>query len=192
MTCACRAAALGEPCTCAFTLPEEHVGQTLVDSLVPTVDCIRDLYAELGLRPYQIMLVWSRWSGGERGRGQESVLAIWPILPTPKLQDLSAVRTQLIEIGQNEQGTVRVEQISMRYSEDLLLGRGGPLPEGREIPRDVSFYWEVLLPDGVGSGVRRRFFPVSVPSRNAMKFEWALELREIEGPRDRDGRPAQP
>ncbi len=188
MACSCAAATLGLECLCgAFTSVEDALGNTLVDALAPTIDCVRDLYTELGLRSYQVSLVWTRWTGGERGRGNEYIVEVLPLLPTPKLSELTGLEQELKEIGLNEQGNLTVSELSLRFTEDLLMGRGGPLPPGQPIPPDVNFFWEVYLPEKRGSGIRRRFFPASAPSRNGGEFEWSITLKEQEGQRLRNG-----
>jgi hypothetical protein len=166
---------------------EDVVGATLIDALAPAIDCARDLYTSLGLRTYQVNLVWTRWSGGERGVGQETVLAVETLLPTPKLSGLGAVAIELKELGSSEQGSVTLSEISLRYSEDLLMGRGGPLPLGEPIPFDVQFYWELALPVGDGTAIRRRLTPNGVPERSGGKLQWSIQLNETEGRRARDG-----
>lgn len=173
---------------CLFTLVDGVAGHTLIDSLVPTIDCARDLYTSLGLRTYQVSLVWTRWSGGERGVGQETVALVRTVLPTPKLAGLGGVQIELKELGSSEQGSIELSQISLSYSEDMLLGRAGVVPEGQPIPFDVSFFWELALPLGGGHSIRRRFTPSSPPERRGGSLDWLVRLIEAEGARLRDGR----
>jgi hypothetical protein len=186
MACTCRAASSGA-CLCEFTSVESVAGNTLVDALTPVVDCVRDLYTQLGLRAYEVSLVWTRWTGQERGVGNEYVVWVERLLPTPKLSDLSALTLELKEIGTNEQGALTVTELSGRFSEDLLMGRGGPLPLGEEIPPDTNFFWEVSLPVSAGA-IRRRFTPASAPSRRPGSFDWEVRLMQQDSARLRDGR----
>lgn len=188
MSCACASASSGGACLCEFTRVEDVVGTTLIDSLGGVVDCVRDLYTTLGLRTYEVSLVWTRWTGGERGVGNEFVVQVLPLLPTPKLSDLSSLELQLKEIGSNEQGTLTVTELSSRYTEDLLLGRAGPLVSGEAIPPDVNFFWEVFLPSKRGEGIRRRFTPASAPSKRPDSFDWEIRLMQQDEARQRDGR----
>lgn len=188
MACSACAQGSGGTCSCVFTPLEDVAGSTLIDSLVATVDCARDLYTSLGMRSYQVSLVWTRWSGGERGVGQEFVIETQDILPIPKMAGLGGVAIELKELGSNEQGSVTLSEISLRYAEDLLMGRGGPVPLGQPIPFDVSFYWEIALPLGAsGQALRRRFTPSGAAERKAGSFEWTIRLVETEGARRRDG-----
>lgn len=146
---------------------------TLVSSLTPVADCIRDLATQLGARPYRVSLIWTRWSGGERGIGAEDTVRVEEILPTPKCAPLSSLKLELTEIGLLEAGTIRVTQISARYTEDFLMGKSGI---GEEIPRDQNFYYEVEFLRSDGPGPRRRFIPVNVNSYNPLSFDWTIDL----------------
>lgn len=179
------------PCRCCggrFTSLESFdIRRTLVRSLVPCVDQIRDLYTCLGARVYEVSLVRTRWSGGERGVGVEEVILDEPILPTPKIGDLSAMSYQTYSIGSEEVGTLTVSEISARYSEDTLMGRGDG---GTEIPTDENFYWEVRIPTSPNiSGERRRFVPTSVPNLEPLRFMWTINLARAHQDRSRSGDP---
>ena len=189
MACRCGCESHGGACLCgSFTKVEDVVGGTLVEALGGTIDCVRDLYTSLGLRTYQVSLVWTRWTGGARGVGNEYIVQVLPLLPTPKLGELTALELELKEIGMNEAGTLSVSELSPRFTEDLLMGRAGPMAPGQPLPPDVEFFWEVFQPERAGSGIRRRFFPSSVPNKSAGGFEWTISLKEQEGARQRDGR----
>lgn len=175
-----------EVCACRgpFTvLDSVSAGQTLIRSLVPCVDQIRDLYTSLGARAYQVALIRTQWSGGERGEGQESVVSEELVLPTPLVESVGSVGRSAEQFGLAESGSVTVQQISASYTEDQLVGLG---LGGQRIPDDQSFYWEIraLTPDG--TTVRRRFFPKAVPTLNMLKFEWTVSLEKAGNDRGRD------
>jgi hypothetical protein len=155
-------------------------------SLVPCVDQIRDLYTCLGTRSYKVSLVRTRWSGGERGAGVEVVTDVRLLLPTPRIADLTALEQDLRAAGTVEDGTLKVDQISARFTEDMLLGLGDG---GATIPADENFYWEitVLFPDG--SERKRRFVPKSAPNLNMMNVQWSIELDKAVEDRGRNGDP---
>lgn len=172
-------------CGCGFTTLEgPAIGRTLIASLTGCVDQIRDLNTCLGARPYQVSLIWTRWSGGERGAGIEEIIRREPILPTPKLDDMAKVRRELQMIGMEELGFIRISEISPRYTEDFLMGLSD---DGRPIPEDQNFFWEVHFPRADGPGPRRRFFPKAVPSYMATKFQWHIDLLKASEDRTRDG-----
>lgn len=161
------------------------IRKTLVASLVPCVDHIRDLYTSLGARVYEVALIHTRWTGGERGVGSEEVISDVPLLPTPRVSDLSAVQYQTYSLGGVEQGAINVSEISPRYTEDELMGR---LPQGGEIPLDQNFYWELRVPVSPGeSGERRRFVPVSIPGLDPLRFQWMITLVRAQQDRSRSG-----
>jgi len=182
---ACCSSCGSQVCRCDPTvLDSRTVGGTLLASLAPTVDCIRDLYTSFGARPYQVSLVWTAWSGGKRGHGVESVVREEMVLPTPKVSDLTDLSRELSSIGVDEVGSVRVSEISVSYGEDRLLGRGD---DGTKIPDDQNFYWEIRAPQSSGDSVRRRFVPKAAPTKDAMSFQWKISLLKVSEDRTRGG-----
>jgi hypothetical protein len=177
-----------ESCVCGFTtLDEDTVGQTLGRHLIPVVDHARDLYTRLGVRPYQVLLVRTSWSGGARGDGQESVVSEEPLLPTPRVHGLEDVERAQQSVGAIEQGDVRVDQISARYTEDHLRGLGAA---GERIPADQSFYWEVRVVTPAGPADRRRFTLKSAPELNLTRSQWVVKLaRAVEDRGRKRGEP---
>ena len=149
------------PCRCGvdrFTLvTTEQFEKTLVHDLTPVVDFCNDLNTFLGERQYRVSLIWTRWSGGVRNVGFETIEVDFPLLPTPMISDLKNVGLELTPIGINESGGLFVSGLSARFSEALLLGRDLIVRAGDEIPEDVSFYWELWFPANMKPGERRRF-----------------------------------
>jgi hypothetical protein len=176
---ACNSCKVG-PCTCNpegyAKLSAQEGADTLIGSLTCVVDSIRNLYTTFGARTYQVQLVWTRWSGGERGSGCESVVLAEPILPTPLVSNLKALRVELESIGSMEEGGVIVSQISPRYTEAELQGFSRFVVPGNPLPDDMSFYWEIFYPGTDGDGVRRRFVPKSAPNSDPTAFEWSISL----------------
>jgi hypothetical protein len=157
---------------------------TLIASLQPCVDNIRDIATQFGARPYQVALVWTRWSSGQRGEGVEEVIREELLLPTPRVVDLTSLGRDLQPVGLDEVGSLRVTEISARYTEDYLVG---VCDNGQAEEPDQSFYWEVRFPRADGLGPRRRFRPASAPSLEPTKFQWVVRLLKISEDRQRDG-----
>ena len=168
---------------------EQTIGNTLVANLTCTVDGIRDIYTTLGARQYQLSLVWTRWSGGERGVGDEDVVHREVLLPTPAVSALDAMDREVQMIGTQEVGKLKVSELSPRYSEDLLTGRSIVVRDGDPVPLDMNFYWEVFFPQQHTPGIRRRFTPISAPNKNPTGFEWTIMLERAVNDRSRDGQP---
>jgi len=180
-----------DPCECCgddFTVLEGRaIDRTLIASLTGCVDSIRDLYTCFGARPYQVSLVWTRWSGGDRGVGAEEIVGFHRILPTPKVTDLSNLKKELTQVGMDEAGDLRVSEISPRYNEDLLQGSDLVVETGAPIPKDVQFYWEITFPRANMPGIRRRFIPSRAPDLQPTKFQWRIDLLRASEDRTRIG-----
>jgi hypothetical protein len=171
--------------TGAFTSVDDAAGG-LVASLGGCVDAIRDINTQFGARQYEVMLIWSKWSGGERGVGEEYVFKETKIEPTPKVGDLKSVSKELSAIGLEESGSLKVTEISPRYDEGFLLGR----IDGEVPGEDVNFYWEVRSVPREGAPVfRRRFFPKAAPGYDATKFQWTVSLIKADPDRTPEGLP---
>jgi len=146
------------------------------------------MFTQFGLRPYKVRLIRIQWSGGERGLGQSFVLNETPLLPTPKISDLSAINEIVHPIGLHEEGGIQLSEISGRYTEEDLMGIGS---DGSDIPLDQEFFYEVEYPrpDGQPS-VKRRFFPSSAPVYEAGRLQWNIRLERAHEDRLRNGDPS--
>lgn len=160
--------------------------QGIIPSLTGCVDAIRDIKTQLGARQYEVALVWTQWTGGARGVGEESIVREIVLRPTPEIADISEITRQNTQVGLDEVGQLQVSEISPRFSEDFLLGRF----EGLPLPEDQNFYWEIETPprpDGVR--IRRRFFPVAVPNLEETRFQWTVALTKASQDREIGGDP---
>jgi hypothetical protein len=165
----------------------ELLKNSLSQQLVPVVDAARDIATQLGARPYRVRLVRTRWSGNRRGVGIESVLFVMEIVPTPKVIDLNTVAEIVTPIGPTEIGLVQLQQVSGRYTEDMLVGVD---PNGN-IPGDADeVYYEIefFRRDGKPSD-KHRFAIAALPYYNATKVQWNVTLDAQVEKRRRDGRP---
>jgi len=160
-----------------YTVPDARMLRaSLGQKLVPVVDGARDIATKLGLRPYVVRLVWTRWSEGARGEGSEIVAKTEVLTPIPKSPDLSDLSTVVGAGGEEEQGSIRVNGISGRYSENFLKGCD---EEGNPPADDVSFYWEVEFPLAGSGKVVRRFSVRGVPVYLAGSLQWAVDLERV-------------
>lgn len=183
MSCSC---GCGSSCSCTPTvLDGESYANTLAARLGPTVDCARNLNTTMGLRPYQVCLIWTMWSGSRVGEGVEDVEKCLIMTPTPLVRDMSQIRLSARPVAVLEEGSVRVTEISTKYSEDLLLGRF----DGYDLRADQSFYWEIRYPRPKCETVRRRFRVSGVPMYYASRFQWHVDLQKQSEDRDRAGEP---
>jgi hypothetical protein len=120
------------------------------------VDRGRQVGVKAGLRPYRVFLVWTQWSGAERGAGDETELSRMELLPTPRVQALDAVALATFSAGVLPEGSIRVDCVSSLYTDDQLRGFVVP-PSSRCLqplvwnppPPNGSFFYEVVE-DGRG------------------------------------------
>lgn len=186
MACGC------SPCTCGgcakyTVLSGSALKGTLARCLIPVVDSLRDLRVKFGLRPYLVRIIRTKWTVDERGEGVEFVLHEFPILPTPRVSDLTALTTEVQSIGLDESGSVLLTEVSGRYTEDQLRGLD---VDGSPVPDDENIFYEIEFPrvDGKPSE-RRRFVLRSAPTYLPGEFQWQLRLEQSHEARGRSGEP---
>ncbi len=139
------------------------------------------------------------------GEGRPVLRRELELLPTPSVSPLSGVGKDLDAVGLTERGAVTVSQITMRISEDLLMGLVAPFRDEERpdaLKPGIDFFWEVqehrpagyLTPGFEGCEdpqerrqTRRRFHVSGVPSREADAFQWSVTLLRADGERGREG-----
>lgn len=168
---------------------------TLANRLGPTVDRIRQIATNLGVRPYRVFLVWTRWSGSERGEGNEQEVLRVEVLPTPRVTSLDNVSFSPMHAGVLPVGSLRVDRISVATlpscfptTYDLLRGHMVPTPHEDQTPEPFEFFYEVIE-DGRGDcpPVRAKYRLLSVPFRRAGKVDWTVTLERESQDNFRDG-----
>lgn len=166
--------------------PEEHPNPapqaSLVEELGQTVDELRQLYTDVGMRPYRVFSVVVRWSGRRIGAGVADVVRETEFLPTP-LVDLAPVSAEAKSAGVVEDGGTILREISPRLTEDQVRGlffqdELGPGEEG---------FIEVVHDVRDGQTDRRRFTVRGGPVRKESKFQWTCRLVRARKDRNRDG-----
>ena len=146
-------------------------------------DRARDMYSRAGLRPYTVTIIRARTLGGaaRRGDGPTDIMAEWPVLPTPKLGDTNGIQ-EIVDADQlRELGTVTLSEISLTYTEDVLLGRGW---NGTPVPAQERVYWEIAFIDlHLRPTQRRRFVVAGQPFPDVANASWVVTLERA--PEDR-------
>lgn len=179
--------------------PRQAVG-SLVNRLGRVADRSRQIATTLGARPYRVFLTWTKWTGAERGEGEENMIYRVEILPTPKVISLDAIAISPYHGGTLPMGSFRVEEISIcNFTEDILLGKALPnidLPFGEDarekhIPQPFEFFYEVVE-DGRGDcpAKRVRCRPMNMPFRRADQADWTIMLERTSEDRTRDDKSA--
>ena len=167
--------------------PDNHSNRipqrSLVEGLGDVADDLRQIYTDLGLRPYRVFSVIVRWTGGESGRGDAVLAGETELLPTPLVVDMKPLRGESTPAGFNERGAIELRQISPRYTEDDIRA----LFHIQPLPIDYDGYLEVRVDSRDGSTERRRFTVKGTPYRNAGRFEWSVRLTKQDENRGRSG-----
>ncbi len=178
------------PTTPARPTVQKPLCGSLAQNLVGVADNLRNLYTVFGLRPYNVSLVRTRWTGGKRNLGVEEVVDVTPVVPTPLLSDLTAVSQINSPIGLDEIGDILISEVSGAYTEDQLVG----YTKGHLIALDEQFYWEVEFPPPCEghAGERRRFTVNMAPMYYADRFGWEVRLTRQRIDRTRKGVPGGP
>lgn len=144
---------------------------------------------------------------GVVGVGRPVILQETELLPTPLVSPLGGVGKSQDAVGLTERGGLTVSQISMRYTEDFLMGLVSPFRDEASpdaLKPNIDFFWELREDRGAGyvapgyaacdapaefASPRRRFHVSGVPGRTPSSFEWSISLVRADGERDRDGQP---
>lgn len=182
----------GPPCPYAprstvFTTPTPALlARSLVRKLQGPVDKIRDLNTRFGRRPYIVRFIYTGWSGGARGDGQEYLVREEVILPVPLVVDLASLQELVSPVGVENAGSLILTEVSGCYTEEQLRGLSNT--DGSPTPADQNFYYEIefIRPDGV-DGVRRRFQVAGTPEEVPDKFQWRVRLDRAQPGRARSG-----
>lgn len=189
-------------------LSPTEAAHTLAHRLGPRVDRVRQIATKLGIRPYHVFLVWEKWSGEERGEGDENVIARLELLPTPKVESIDAISLRLYSAGVLPVGSIRVRRISTLYTQDQLTGlviptqaflkKNNPptltsassLPAHKDhVDEPYEFFW-LIQEDGRGDNppLQWKYRISSTPYRKAGGVHWEVILERISEDNDRMGR----
>lgn len=164
--------------------------RTLAARFGPRADRLRQLNTRFGIRPYRVFLIWTLWTGSERGEGDEYEAKRVEILPTPKVSELTAFQLMAFSGGTLPVGSLRVSEISTRFTADTLAGR--TFPEGEAtVAQPYSFFYEVTEDGRADSQpMRAKCRLASAPFLNGGAVQWTIMLERISEDARRNGQSA--
>jgi hypothetical protein len=155
---------------------------SLMARLAPTIDAARQLAVDLGMRYYDVLSIVVRWSGGERGRGDPTVVSERRFTPTPKVTGVKDGDRQSMPGGTVRRGDVELTKISPQYSYDDVLGL---LP--RDLRSNEEHFIELVGDGRDGRPPRSRYTVIGDPERTPTG--WKVRLTKADEDRRRDGTP---
>ena len=155
---------------------------TTAQRLSKVMDRANQRMVQLGFRPYNVDLVWSRWTGGERGAGFEEPFKRVAITPSPIVTDLSNIALSPVATGILPMGSLKLDRIGVCYTSDELMGR---LTGEPGTPEPFDFYIEVREDGRSGTGDRMKFRPSTTPHRGL--YGWSMSIERISADAARDG-----
>lgn len=170
--------------------PNPSPETSLVESFGGVVDDLRQLYTDFGMRPYRVFSVVGKWSGGRRGYGEWVLQSEVELLPTPKVmvEQGPGQFGRLAEVsnpaGLTERGSIKLFEISPRYTEDDVRQLFHIQPETKPV---FEGFIELSIDRRDGQTKRRRFAVDHAPQRRAGSFDWTVTLRSSDQNRDRGG-----
>jgi hypothetical protein len=172
-----------------MALDGRQYAASLAASFIPVADQIRDLAVGMGMRPYVVRIVTTRWTGRRPGVGVQVVLAEHTLEPVPLVIGLSSLREESVEgLGFSETGVIELSGVSGTYSEDLLRAVTPAELLGSDPSVETFYEVETLNLDG-SAGDRRRFAIVGVPVWVPGQVGYYVRLERTQGDRNRDGTP---
>ena len=149
-------------------------------------DRLRQLHTKFGLRSQRVFLVWTQFTGDERGEGDEQQLARIEILPTPRV-DSASIAYNPFSAGKYPTGTLRISEVSATLTKDQLVGL--LVPGHGQLTDRIDFFYEVVE-DGRGDALpsRDRYRLLNEPELREGNVGWTLLLERAAEDRDRRGR----
>jgi len=158
--------------------------RALAQRLSPLANRIRQFATKFGIRSRRVFLVWTEYTGSERGEGTETEIARLEILPTPRVSELTAIQFQAFSAGTLPTGSVRVDLISALLAQETLMGELPPATKkiGGRIRESYDFFYEVVEDNRVSPEPERaKFRLLSNPTRQEGNVCWVIMLeRESE------------
>jgi len=160
-----------------------EAARTLAHRLSPRVDRLRQFSTKFGLRSTRVYLVWSKYTGGERGEGREQIIRRLELLPTPRVSELTSISQLPFAAGTLPVGAIRVDLITAQLSDDTLTGRTLPAAEDGanvHIKEPYDFYWELVEDDRVDKiSSRGKFRVLGNPTRREGNVSWTVVLERV-------------
>lgn len=168
--------------------PHPDPDSSLVADFADTIDSMRQLNTDAGMRPYRVFAVVVEHSGGEVGRGDPQVVTEVELLPTPLVQQ-RGIRRKLGPGGKSDAGYTEITELSPRYTEEQLQRSFHVQQLGEQ---HEAFYEIQMDRRASGDRPRRRYVLRDVPFYDPENHQWVIRLSAQDQKRNARGKPNKP
>lgn len=172
-------------------LTPQEAKHSLAQRLAKPVDRIRQIATRLGAHSKRVFLVWTKYTGEERGDGVEREVFRMELLPTPRVSDLSSTTRAPFSGGILPIGSIKVDLISAQLPFEVLVGKRRPAAPGlgEEIEQPYDFFYELVEDHRVSpEPARLKYRILGTPNRNETNVCWEVMLERESEDRAPDGR----
>lgn len=160
---------------------------TIAAGIQAAVDAAGRLNATLGLRPYQVFLVWQTRDRTSRLWKEHARLELMPV----QLLGLDELSLLVGEGGQYKDGVVELLEVSpQQVDERTLCGYRDGQPWA-EADSHREFFYEAVRRQrcpGDAGPIRHRFILASPPFHDAEAWCWRIKLKPQQVERSEDGK----
>lgn len=178
------------PCgpTSANCPPAEPYACSLLARLQPAIDAARKQQHRIGLRPYEVFLVWQARDRVSRLWKEDLRIQLMPV-HIPALDEAAML---IGADGQYKEGAIAVLEVSPQQISDerTLSGYRNGQPWA-QAEADREFFYEVVhlrRCPGDAAPQRHRFTLASVPHHDAEESQWRFSLTPQLVDRDGEGK----
>jgi hypothetical protein len=155
--------------------PTDPYACTLVARLQPAMDRARKLQHTMGLRPYNVFLVWQTRDLLSRTWKEDRRLQLMPV-HVPALDDSALL---VGADGQYKDGAIALLEISPQQVDEATLRGYRDGKPWAQADADREFFYEVVhlkRCPGDAAAQRHRFTLASAPHHDAEEFQWRVSL----------------
>jgi len=154
--------------------------EVLIDDLVVDLDELKgELYADLGMRAFDVQVVVRTWTGETIGDGEASDQFL-TLQPPPEVRSFDGYRWVLLAQGYNASGEIRITDVSLAYTYEQLTG----CPAGESLGQNQQLFYRLV--EAHGQGQEERLLRLKAPPAvdRAENMCWEIRCVNANAPDD--------